>query len=145
MSQEANPLSSDDETKELEGIDNSQEENELVEENSESSNENEEMKVQNDDKDINDKTKKTTRYAKKGDILLSSLCPTADKIAIADDNYMVSTAIHVLSVKNGYNVEDILARLREEQVLEQMNSLLDGFKSTYAKISESNLSNYIKL
>lgn len=94
---------------------------------------------------LNDKTKKTTRYAKKGDILLSSLCPTADKIAIADDNYMVSTAIHVLSVKSGYKVEDILARLREDRVLEQMNSLLDGFKSTYAKISESNLSNYIKL
>ena len=59
MSQEATPLSSDDETKELEGIDNSQEENELVKKNSESSNENEEMKVQNDDKDINDKRNST--------------------------------------------------------------------------------------
>lgn len=89
------------------------------------------------------KAKKTTRFAKKGDILLSSLCPTADKIAIADDDYMVSTAIHVLQVKSGYDTNDIVERLRKASTLEQMNSLLDGFKITYAKINEHNLSNYI--
>ena len=89
------------------------------------------------------KAKKTTRFAKKGDILLSSLCPTADKIAIADNDYMVSTAIHVLQVKPEYNTSDILDMLKKESTLEQMNSLLDGFKITYAKINESNLSNYI--
>ena len=93
----------------------------------------------------NNKSKTSTRFAKKGDILLSSLCPTADKIAIADDDYMVSTAIHVLKVKEGFNTVDILEKLRKDSTLEQMNSLLDGFKITYAKINESNLKNYIKI
>ena len=93
----------------------------------------------------NNKSKKSTRFCKKGDILLSSLCPTADKIAIADDDYMVSTAIHVLQIKDGFNTVDILERLRKDSTLEQMNSLLDGFKITYAKINESNLKNYIKI
>lgn len=90
------------------------------------------------------KTKKTTRYCKKGDILVSSLCPKASQIKIADKDYMVTTAIHVLS---GFESEDVKNKiyksLKTDDVIKQMNSLLDGFKITYAKISEENLINNI--
>ena len=114
MSQEANPLSSDDETKELEGIDNSQEENELVEENSESSNENEEMKVQNDDKDINSITVNMGR----GSFQSNNIPVDTDKevfinekIHILDKEFIVSSMLmgvpHTVVFVDDINMEEI--------------------------------------
>lgn len=93
-----------------------------------------------------DKKKITTRYCKKGDILISSLCPKANKIVIANDNYMCSTAIHVLSnFSDEYTKNSVYLQLKKKETIEQMNSLLDGFKITYAKINDRNLYNNIKL
>ena len=90
------------------------------------------------------KKKKSTRYCKKGDILVSSLCPKKSQIKIADDDYMVTPAIHVLSdFENDKIKEKVFEALRTASVLEQMNSMLDGFKITYAKISEENLINNV--
>ena len=57
---------------------------------------------------------------------------------------MVTTAIHVLSDFESEEIkEKIYEKIRSDEVLEQMNSLLDGFKITYAKISDANLINNI--
>lgn len=90
------------------------------------------------------KNKKSNRYCKRGDILISSLTPTKQKIILAKDDFMLSTAIHVLSGFENDDIRDsILNKLKSPNVLEQMNSLLDGFKVTYAKISPENLYNNI--
>lgn len=90
------------------------------------------------------KKKKTTRFCKKGDILVSSLCPRASHIVIAKDDFMVTSAIHVLSDFENEDIRDkVFAELKSNLVLQQMNALLDGFKVTYAKISEKNLYNNI--
>lgn len=90
------------------------------------------------------KNKTSNRYCKKGDILISSLCPKKSQIKIADKDYMVTTAIHVLS---GFENDDIkrkvLNALKSDDVISQMNALLDGFKITYAKISDINLYNNV--
>lgn len=92
------------------------------------------------------KKQSTTRYCKKGDILLSSLCPKADKIVISNSNYMCSTAIHVLSGFIDNEERDLVFnKLKEVETIKQMNSLLDGFKVTYAKINDKNLLNNVKL
>ena len=93
------------------------------------------------------KKKITTRFCKKGDILISSLCPKQDKIVISDGEYMLTTAIHVLSGFENDKIRDyVYKELRKKESLIQMNMLLDGFKITYAKITEQNLYNniYIK-
>ena len=91
-----------------------------------------------------EKKKTTNRFCKKGDILVSSLCPKRNQIKIADKDYMVTTAIHVLSDFESEEIkEKIYEKIRSDDVLEQMNSLLDGFKITYAKISDANLINNI--
>ena len=95
--------------------------------------------------DTSDKDKKTTRYCKKGDILVASLCPKASQIIIADDDYVLTTAIHVLSFEDVNMRNMVYKELRKNYALQQMNSLLDGFKITYAKISEKNLYYNIKL
>lgn len=92
------------------------------------------------------KHKSTTRLCKKGDILVSSLCPTKSHIVISDGDYMLSSAIHVLSGFESDKIRDyVFKQLRTPEVLEQMNTLLDGFKVTYAKISDENLSNNVFL
>lgn len=92
------------------------------------------------------KKKKTTRFCKKGDILLSSLTPRKEQIVIAKGNYMLSSAIHVLS---GFENEEkrnyIYGYLRTDECIAQMNTLLDGFKVTYGKISEQNLYNNVDI
>lgn len=93
---------------------------------------------------LSKKKKNTTRLCRKGDILISSLVPTKDKIVVANDNYMLSTAIHVLSDFESDDMRDrILNVLREDSTIKQMHSLLDGFKITYAKITEQNLYNNV--
>lgn len=90
------------------------------------------------------KSKKTNRFCKTGDILISALTPKKDKIVIAKGSFMLSTAIHVLSSFENENIKDkIYNELIKEQTLKQMNAILDGFKVTYAKISEKNLYNNI--
>lgn len=90
------------------------------------------------------KKKTTTRYCKNGDILISSLCPTVDHIVISDGNYMLSTAIHVLSgFKNDEERDKVYNALIHKDTIAQMNTMLDGFKITYAKISEQNLYNNV--
>ena len=90
------------------------------------------------------KRKRTGRFCKKGDILISSLTPRKNQIVIAKDNFMLTTAIHVLSSFESEEIRDkIFEKLRENSTIEQMNALLDGFKITYAKISEQNLINNI--
>lgn len=92
------------------------------------------------------KNKTSNRFCKKGDILVSSLCPKKSQIKIADKDYMVTTAIHVLSnFENDEIKQKVYEKLKSEKVLEQMNSLLDGFKITYAKISDKNLINNIQI
>mgnify|MGYP002711491044 FL=1 len=74
-----------------------------------------------------EKKKTTNRFCKKGDILVSSLCPKRNQIKIADKDYMVTTAIHVLSDFESEEIkEKIYEKIRSDEVLEQMNSLLDG-------------------
>ncbi len=90
--------------------------------------------------------KATARYCKTGDILVSSLTPARDKIAIADGDYMLTTAIFVLSDFADDEVRNMVyRRLRSVDVLKQTNALTDGFDVTYAKISEKNLYNNIFL
>lgn len=93
---------------------------------------------------ISTKSKKSSRFCKKGDILISSLTPRKNQIVIAKDNYMVTPAIHILSSFENDEMRDkIFNKLQTDNVINQMNALLDGFKITYAKISEQNLFNNI--
>ena len=93
---------------------------------------------------VSHKKLKTTRFCKKGDILISSLTPTAKRIVIAKEDSMLSTAIYVLSeFANDTIRNDVLNRLKLPETLKQMNSMLDGFKITYAKISDENLYNNV--
>jgi type I restriction enzyme M protein len=86
----------------------------------------------------------TKRFCKAGDILISSLTPRKTQIVIAKDKFMVSPAIHILSSFESEEIRDkIFGKLRTDNTIEQMNALLDGFKITYAKISEQNLINNI--
>jgi len=86
------------------------------------------------------KKKITKRFCKAGDILISSLTPRKTQIVIAKDKFMVSPAIHILSSFENDEIRDIIYnKLRTDCTIEQMNALLDGFKITYAKISEQNL------
>ena len=104
------------------------------------------LEISNMEKQESTKNKKTKRYCKKGDILVSSLCPSSSKIVIAKENFMVSNAIHVLSEFNSDEERDrVYKLLKTEPILKQMNAMLDGFKVTYGKISESNLYNNILL
>lgn len=65
---------------------------------------------------------------------------------ISNDDYMCSTAIHVLSgFKNDNERDKVLIALKKKETIEQMNSLLDGFKITYAKINDENLYNNVKI
>ena len=57
---------------------------------------------------------------------------------------MLSPAIHVLSEFKSDAIRDyVYKQLRSDNVISQMNTMLDGFKVTYAKISEENLYNNI--
>lgn len=95
---------------------------------------------------ISSKKMKSNRFCKVGDILISSLTPRKNQIVIAKGNFMLSSAIHVLSsFKSNQERNNIFNALTSNTVLEQMNALLDGFKITYAKISEENLYNNIFL
>lgn len=88
---------------------------------------------------------KTGRICKPGDILISSLVPSKDKIAIADNYYNVSKAIYILRTEDIKLRDKIFKELGEEYSLKQMHSLLEGFKLTYSKIKEEKLFKYIKL
>ena len=53
---------------------------------------------------------------------------------------MLSPAIYVLSsFNNDIEKNNVFNRLRSPDVINQMCALVDGFKITYAKISERNL------
>ena len=89
------------------------------------------------------KKKSTKRFCKKGDILVSSLTPRKNQIVIAKGDFMLTSAIHVLSFDDDKRRDYVFEKLRQDDVIKQMNALLDGFKATYAKISEQNLYNNI--
>ena len=97
------------------------------------------LEISNLSNQVGEKNISTTRYCKKGDILISSLTPRKSQIVIAKEDAMLTSAIHVLTFKDEKNRDYVYNRLRSEDVLSQMNALLDGFKATYAKISEKNL------
>ena len=83
---------------------------------------------------------------KKGDILVSSLTPSKDKMCIADGNYVVSSAIFVLRKKNpSMSSKELIGRLQSDNVVTQMNSMLEGFKITYSKIQERNLLRHVNI
>jgi|GEM_PF-5712907 len=93
---------------------------------------------------IPSKRLKTNRFCKEGDILISSLTPRKTQIVVAEGNFMLSPAIYVLSSFESDKTRDkIFFSLKEDSTIKQMNALLDGFKITYAKISEQNLYNNI--
>lgn len=97
-------------------------------------------------KDLKNSSKKktSTRFCKKGDILVASLCPRKSQIVIADGDYMLSSAIHVLSYfKDDSSRDFVYNQIRTDEVLKEMNAMLDGFKVTYAKISDENLINNV--
>lgn len=95
---------------------------------------------------IPQKRKTTKRYCKSGDILVSSLTPRASQIVIAKGDFMLTSAIHVLSSFKTPKIRDaVYSALKSRESLSQMNALLDGFKVTYAKISETNLYNNINI
>lgn len=76
--------------------------------------------------------------------MISSITPRRDQIVIAQNDFMLTSAIYVLSDFESDNMRDrVFNALREDQALEQMNALLDGFKITYAKISDKNLYNNV--
>lgn len=89
------------------------------------------------------KKKSTKRFCKKGDILVSSLTPRKNQIVIAKGDFMLTTAIHVLSFNDDKIRDKVFEKLRTDDIINQMNALLDGFKATYAKISDQNLYNNI--
>lgn len=94
----------------------------------------------------NTKTKSTTKIANKGDILLSSM-PNSTKIAIADKKYFVSSAIFVIRI-NDIKIRDNFYNYiykNKNNIINDMNVFLDGFKITYGKINEFNLKNNIFL
>ena len=103
--------------------------------------------IKNNKINHSNKKKTSSRICKSGDILLASLTPTPAKIAVVDDEYYVSTAIFVLSIKKEYSdyLMPLYEELKKDYVIKQMNSLLDGFKVTYAKIKDDNLSKYVKI
>ncbi|CAJ0842966.1 13690_t:CDS:2 [Entrophospora sp. SA101] len=84
------------------------------------------------------KGKTSYRIAKKGDILISSLTPSKQKVVLVEKDYKVSKAIHVLSFQNPTHRKYIYEYLLENRnnIFEVFNSLLDGFKITYSKITK---------
>ena len=99
-----------------------------------------------DENDIEYKDKTTTRFCKKGDILVASLNPTEKSVTIAKADRMLSPAIYVLSGFENNSIRDkVLKQLKSKEVLKQMNSMCDGFKITYAKISVENLYKNVKI
>ncbi|MGZ9756034.1 hypothetical protein ACXYRR_03800 [Mycoplasma sp. 246B] len=92
----------------------------------------------------NNKNKKSSKVALKGDIVFSSL-PNAKKIAIADDNYFVSAAIYVIRITDKKIRDNFYNYIynNTNNIIYDMNVLLDGFKITYAKISEYNFKNNV--
>ena len=57
---------------------------------------------------------------------------------------MLSSAIHVLSdFKDDSSRDFVYKQIRTDEVLKEMNTMLDGFKVTYAKISDENLINNV--
>lgn len=98
------------------------------------------------EEDIEYKDKITKRFCKKGDILVASLNPVEKSIQIADGNYMCSPAIYVLhGFKNANERNLVYKKLKSENILKQMNSMCDGFKITYAKISQNNLYKNVRI
>lgn len=93
---------------------------------------------------IPSKNKTSSRFCKKGDILISSLLPDKDRIVVAKGDFMLSPAIYVLSSFTDVTERNmVLHRLQSPGVVRQICALVDGFKITYAKISEHNLYNNI--
>lgn len=93
-----------------------------------------------------EKDKSSKRYCKKGDILVSCLNPTKNKIQIANGDYKLSAAIYVLSdFKDDETKQKVFKELRKSNALQQMNSMCEGFKITYAKISAENLYKNVKI
>lgn len=82
-----------------------------------------------------------------GDLLISSLAGTAKKwkFTIAEKSAKITDAVHILRFKNKKKRDFIFEYLMENRnnVFSDMQALLDGFKITYAKISEYNLMNNI--
>lgn len=98
------------------------------------------LEISNMSDQIPTKKKKTKRYCKTGDILVSSLTPRSSQIVVAQKDFMLSNAIHVLSSFESAEIRDkVLVALKRPDAIRQMNALLDGFKVTYGKISETNL------
>lgn len=100
------------------------------------------IKIKNEK--IGKKIKKTQKIAVPGDLLISSL-PNKDKIAISDDFFFVSPAIFVLKIKDEFIRKQLYEYIRKNKnnIISNMQVFLDGFKITYAKISEYNLLNNI--
>jgi hypothetical protein len=93
---------------------------------------------------LNTKKKTTRKKCISGDILFSSM-PKSSKIAISDKEYFVSTAIFVIRILNENIRQNFYEYIfkNKNNIIEDMNVFLDGFKITYAKITDFNLMNNI--
>ena len=91
--------------------------------------------------------KKKGFVCQKDDVLVSCLTPTSGKIAKAKRSYVLTQAIYALRVKPKYKnkLDSLINQLKDENTIASMNSLISGFKRTYAKISSDNLMQYIKI
>ncbi|PPE05092.1 hypothetical protein EELLY_v1c07800 [Entomoplasma ellychniae] len=91
------------------------------------------------------KNMKSSNFCKKGDLLISSVTPKSKKVWISDGNYKVSSAIIVLKF-NDESVRDYIfdyLKNNVNNIFTNINSLSEGFKVTYSKISSWNLLNNI--
>lgn len=90
------------------------------------------------------KVKKSKNICFNGDILFSSLTPSKEKIAISDNTYYLSDAIFVIRHKNEKFISWLFNYfMKDEKIFKDINSILDGFKVTYSKITVNNLLNNI--
>lgn len=90
------------------------------------------------------KIKQSKKICSSGDILFSSLTPSKEKVTISNDLYYVSDAIFIIKHKDNKLVEWLFNYfMNNKKIFNDINSILDGFKITYSKISANNLLNNI--
>ena len=90
------------------------------------------------------KIKQSKKICLYGDILFSSLTPSKEKVAISDGSYYVSDAIFIIKHEDSKLINWLFNYfMKNKNIFNDINSILDGFKITYSKISTNNLLNNV--